>query len=137
MPISLPPAALELLAKRVHGHIVTVSPDGAPQVTLVWMEADGGVLTFNTALERKKARNLQRDPRIVVSVQDPDQPRQYAVFTGTARLTTDGAIAQIDRLAKKYLGVDVYPAHTEAETRVRVDVDVEKIGGLGPWVGQG
>jgi len=135
MTITLPQAALDLLAKKVHGHIITLNRDGTPHVTLVWMEARDGTVSFNTARGRQKARNLARDPRIVVSVQDTENPRQYAVFTGTARLIDEGAIEQIDRLAKKYLGVDLYPAHRPDEARVRVDLDVTRISGTGPWVG--
>ncbi|GMU41410.1 MAG: PPOX class F420-dependent enzyme [Chloroflexota bacterium] len=135
MPITLSDAALALLAKQVHAHVVTLNPDGSPHVTLVWVEARDGTVSFNTARGRKKTRNLERDPRIVVSVQDTDHPRQYAVFAGTARLIDEGAVEQIDGLAKKYLGRDTYPAHRPDEPRVRVDVDVTRISGQGPWVG--
>ncbi|MDA0270248.1 MAG: PPOX class F420-dependent oxidoreductase [Chloroflexi bacterium] len=130
----LPQAAVDLLTREVYAHIVTLNRDGSPHVTLVWVEARDGAVSFNTARGRKKTRNLERDPRIVVSVQDAGNPRQYAVFSGTARLIDEGAIEQIDGLAKKYLGRDVYPAHRPDEPRVRVDVDLERITGMGPWV---
>jgi len=133
--MTLPQAALDLLNNpKAHATIVTLNPSGAPQATLVWIEVIDGVVSFNTAAGRQKPRNLQRDPRILVSVQDPENPRQYAVFEGTARMTEDGADEQIDRLAQKYLGQDKYPYRNPAETRVRVDVDVTAVKGTGPWV---
>lgn len=131
----LPPAAIDLLNHpKAHATVVTVNRDGAPQATLVWVEALDGTVSFNTTAGRQKARNLQRDPRVVVSVQNPENPREYAVFEGTATITEDGADDQIDRLAKKYLGEDKYPWRKPEEQRVRVDVDVTSVKGMGPWV---
>ena len=133
--MSLPPAAIDLLNHpKAHATVVTVNRDGAPQATLVWVEALDGTASFNTTAGRQKARNLQRDPRVVVSVQNPENPREYAVFEGTATITEDGADDQIDRLAKKYLGEDKYPWRKPEEQRVRVDVNVTSVKGMGPWV---
>ena len=133
--MSLPPAAIDLLNHpKAHATVVTVNRDGAPQATLVWVEALDGTVSFNTTAVRQKARNLQRDPRVVVSVQNPENPREYAVFEGTATITENGADDQIDRLAKKYLGEDKYPWRKPEEQRVRVDVDVTSVKGMGPWV---
>lgn len=119
---------------QAHATVVTTNPSGKPQVTLVWAEVVDGVLSFNTAAGRQKERNLKRNPFFVISVQDPENPRQYVVFEGTATISEQGADEQIDRLAKKYLGQDKYPYRSAAEQRVRVDMKVERIKGMGPWV---
>lgn len=133
--MSIPESAAALVNHpQAHATVVTTNPSGKPQVTLVWAEVVDGVLSFNTATGRQKERNLKRNPFFAVSVQDPENPRQYAVFEGTATITEEGSDEQIDRLAKKYLGQDKYPYRSAAEQRVRVDMNVERITGMGPWV---
>lgn len=133
--MTIPQAAIDLLNHPgAHATVVTLNRDGSPQTTLVWVEAVDGVVSFNTASGRQKPRNLERDPRMTVSVQNPENPREYAVFEGTARVTEAGADEQIDRLAQKYLGQDKYPWRQPTETRLRVDLDVTAIKGMGPWV---
>ena len=135
--MTLPQAAIDLLDHpKAHATIITTNSKGQPQVTLVWVEALDGTLSFNTALGRQKVKNLQHNPRLVVSVQNPDALREYAVFEGTANLTEDGADEQIDRLARKYTDEERYPWRKPEERRVRVDVDVRAIKGMGPWVGE-
>ncbi len=131
----LPQAAIDLLNHpQAYATVVTLNRDGAPQATLVWVEAVDGTVSFNTASGRQKPRNLARDSRIVVTVQNPENPREYAVFEGTAEATEAGADEQIDRLAKKYLGEDKYPWRRPDETRLRVDMVVTSVKGMGPWV---
>lgn len=132
--VALPDSALALLELTVYGHVVTRNRDGTPQVTMVWVEADGGDLLFNTAEGRQKVRNLRRDPQIIVSVHDIENPQQYLLVQGTATISSEGADAQVDRLAKKYLGVDSYPWRGRGEQRRMVRVAIERIGGSGPWV---
>lgn len=130
---SLPEPAIELLRRKVYGHVITMNRDGTPQVTMVWVDEDDGDLIFNTAEGRQKVRNLNRDSRVVVSVHDSDHPQRYLLVEGRAELTHEGAEAQIDRLAKKYLDVDVYPAHRPDQPRISVRVRAERIAGGGPW----
>jgi len=130
--VELPESARELLRRNVFAHVATVNTSGWPQLTLVWVDEDDGHLMFNTALGRVKSDNLARDPRVVVTVQDPDQPRRYLRVTGRARLTTDGANDLIDRLSQKYSGRPY--AHREGERRVTVHVIASRVGGQGPWV---
>ena len=83
---------------------------------------------FNTAQGRKKARNLERDARVAVTVIDPDDQYNVVAFRGTViDVTTDGADAHIDALAKKYLGVDTYPMRSEGEVRIIVRVRTDHI----------
>lgn len=138
MAIALPEALKKILSGHAYGHVMTYNPSGTPQLTMVWMDVEGDQPTFNTALGRIKPRNLENDSRIVVSVQDPENPQAYACFYGTANVSEEGADAQIDDLAGRFLGLDNYPFRQEGETRVMVRIAVDKIGGVGPgmkpWV---
>ena len=82
MPIALPQAVRTLLEDKAYGHVVTLSATGQPRVTMVWMDVDGDEVLFNTAEGRKKLQDLRRDPRVIVSVQDRNNPQAYAVFHG-------------------------------------------------------
>jgi PPOX class probable F420-dependent enzyme len=129
MAIALPEPVRGILRDKSYGHVVTFNPSGSPQVTLVWMDVEGDDVLFNTAEGRIKPRNLRRDPRVIVSVQDPSNPRAYAVFRGQATLVEAGADAHIDRLAKKFLDVETYPFRRPGEKRLTVRVKVDQIGG--------
>jgi PPOX class probable F420-dependent enzyme len=131
MPIALSQQIRTLLEDKAYGHVVTFSATGQPRVTMVWMDVDGDEVLFNTAEGRKKPQDLRRDPRVIVSVQDRNNPQSYAVFHGKARLTEEGAGAHIDKLAKRFLGVDKYPG-PPTETRVIVRISVERITGVAP-----
>ena len=80
MPVTLPQSVKKLLLDKAYGHVVTSNAEGKPQVTMVWMDVDGDEVLFNTAEGRRKTQNLRRDPRIIVSVQDRNDPQAYAVF---------------------------------------------------------
>jgi PPOX class probable F420-dependent enzyme len=122
------PAARAIFAKRVLAHVASIGPDGEPNVTPVWVELDGEDILINTALGRAKARNLASDPRVAVSLSDPDDPQSAIAVRGTVvGFTTDGADDVIDRLAKKYLGVDSYPYRREGQIRVNVRIRPDRI----------
>ena len=120
--------ARALIARPVLASLATLNPDGSPQITPLWVDLDGDDVVFNTAQGRKKARNLERDARVAVTVIDPDDAYNVVAFQGTVSdVTTDGADAHIDSLAKKYLGVDSYPMRREGEVRIRVTVRTDHI----------
>ena len=118
----------ELIARPVLASLATLNPDGSPQITPLWVDLDGDDVVFNTAQGRKKARNLERDARVAVTVIDPDDQYNVVAFQGTVTdVATAGADAHIDALAKKYLGVDTYPMRREGEVRIRVTVRTDRI----------
>jgi PPOX class probable F420-dependent enzyme len=128
MADTLSPKARALIARPVLASLTTLGKDGSPQVTPLWIDEDGDDLLFNTAQGRVKARHMERDPRVAVAVVDPDDPYNVVALRGTViDITTDGADAHIDALAKKYLGVDTYPMRTEGEVRVKVRVRTDHI----------
>ncbi len=131
--MELSPELRALLEQKVYGHVITMNRDGSPQVTMVWMNVHNGKASFNTNLARQKARNLKRDPRVMVSVQALENPQQYALLMGTATVTEAGALDHINALAQKYMGTD-YTNLQPGEVRVSVDIDLQQVRGAGPWV---
>jgi PPOX class probable F420-dependent enzyme len=122
------PAARAIFAKRVLAHVASLGPDGEPNVTPVWVELVGEDIQINTALGRAKARNLASDPRVAVSLSDPDDPQNAIAVRGTVvAFTTDGADEVIDRLAKKYLDANSYPFRRVGQVRVNVRIRPDRI----------
>jgi len=120
--------ARALIARPVLASLATLNPDGSPQITPLWVDRDGDDVLFNTAQGRKKARNMEKDARVAVTVIDPDDAYNVVAFQGTViEETTDGADAHIDALAKKYLGVDEYPMRRESEVRIKLRVRTDHI----------
>ena len=113
------------------GTVTTLRADGSPHSTVVWVDMDGDALRFNTARDRAKAKHVLRDPRISVTVIDPQDQYRWVGVTGTAELVDEGADAHIDSLAKKYLGADSYPFRNPEEQRVTVRITIEKVDGIG------
>ena len=98
------PDVRALLDPANHAVISTINEDGSVHSTVVWQEAVDGKLIVNSALGRRWPTNLLRDPRITAVVYAQDNPYTYVMIRGTAVGTTDGADAQISRLAEKYTG---------------------------------
>jgi PPOX class probable F420-dependent enzyme len=132
MAIKIPDSAKKVLEDKAYGHVITFNSKGRPQVTMVWMDVDGDEAVFNTAEGRRKPQNLRADPRIIVSVQNRHEPQSYLVIHGAATLTDAGADSHIDKLAKRFLGVDKYPYRQPGEKRVLVRVKPDRIGGFAP-----
>jgi PPOX class probable F420-dependent enzyme len=120
MPLSADNVAL--LEEPQLAHVATVSPDGRPQVTPVWIDTDGEAVLFNTAKGRVKHRNIENNPWVAISVADRKDDYRVLWLRGRAEFVEDGADAHIDKLAKKYLGADSYPFRKAEETRVIVRV---------------
>jgi len=124
----IPATHADLLTKRSFAHVATLNADGSPQVTPVWVDFDGTNVLINTARGRVKARNLAREPRVALSIADPDNPYRYLGIQGrVVEMTEAGGDAHIDKMAKKYLGRDTYPFRRPGERRVIVKIAPEKI----------
>jgi PPOX class probable F420-dependent enzyme len=103
--------------------VATLMPDGSPHVSTIWIDVDGEDVVFNTSEGRVKLANVRRDPRVSISVFDRDDPYEQVVIHGTVfDVTRQGADEHIDRMAKKYLGLDRYPWREPDERRVIVRV---------------
>jgi PPOX class probable F420-dependent enzyme len=105
-------------------------PDGSPHSTVVWVEEDGGDLLVNTAEGRAKPRHMRADPRVSVTILDPEDPYRWLAVSGTAELSTEGAREQIDRLARKYTDHDEYPWY-RGEQRITVRITPEQVDSTG------
>ena len=85
-------------------------------------------MIFNTAKGRQKDRNIRRDPRVSLSILDPDNPYRYLEVRGRViEITEEGADEHIDKLAKKYLGVDIYPYRQPGEVRLILKIVPERV----------
>jgi len=113
------------------GVVTTLREDGSPHSTIVWVDVEGDKVSFNTALGRAKPKHLKHDPRASVLMVDPDNSFRWVAVSGPAELTEEGADAQIDKLAKKYLGKDEYPWRNPEETRVKILIEPEKVDASG------
>ena len=130
--MDMSPELKALLEKKALGHVITMNRNGSPQVTLVWMDVHNGKPSFNTNTLRQKGPNLSRDQRVMVSVQDPDNPAMYALIEGTAQVSEAGALEHINSIAQKFTGGD-YSNLQPGEVRISVDIDVSRVSGRGPW----
>lgn len=122
----------DLFDKKALASMATIMPGGQPQVTPVWCDFDGENVLVNTAVGRVKDRNLQRDGRVSLALIDPDNPYRYLEVRGNVvDRTEDGADEHINKMAKKYLGVDTYPYRQPGEVRVLYRIKPERLSGMG------
>lgn len=134
----LPQELRELIASGPLAHLSTVNADGSPQVTVVWIGLDGDDVVSGHMDRRLKVRNMERDPRVVLSFDAPRKPgvflAEHAVLRARAAVEpSDGAWDLLDRLTKVYLSpTSTFPAPRGPGFIVRYRV--ERIGGVGPWV---
>lgn len=133
MTMEVPERFRDLFEKKSFGHVATVMPDGQPQTTPVWVDYDGKYVVVNTAVGRQKFENVDREPRVSISIQDPDDPYRYLEIRGRVVETTEeGAEEHIDELAGRYLGKDRYPWREKGERRVLVKIAPEHFTSMGP-----
>lgn len=117
-----------LLQGKNFGYIATLMPDGSPQVTPIWIDTDGEHVIVNTAIGRLKDENVMRDPRVAVAVFDQSNPYNMVTVRGkVVERTANGAEEHIDKMAKKYLGLDKYPGRAPGEKRVLLKIKPDKI----------
>jgi len=110
--------------------LATLMRDSTPQLTPVWFNADGTYILINSAIGRVKDRNMRLNPQVAITIIDPSNPYRYLQIRGrVVEITTQGANEHIDRLAKKYRGLDKYPYHSINEIRVSYKILPEHISG--------
>jgi len=125
---TIPASHADLLTKPAFANLATLNPDGSPQVTPVWVDFDGSHVIVNTARGRVKAKNLAREPRVALAIADPENPYRYLGIQGrVVEMTEQGGDAHIDKMAKKYLGKDSYPARKAGEVRIVVKIEPDKV----------
>ena len=119
-------------------HLVTLNPDGSPQVTIVWIGIEGDEIVSGHLFRHRKVENILRDPRVGLSLEAPGANaigmRNYAVVYGQARITEGGAPELLQRLAYTYVGPGVtFPPTPEPPPGYITRIRVERITGQGPW----
>src|SRR5215216_4027021 len=118
-----------LLDKPNHAVLSTLNADGSVHSTIIWINVEGDTIAFNSARGRVWPANLERDPRVTLTLLNEDDPYEYAVLNGRAVEVDAGIDADqhMDTLAQKYLDQDVYPWRREGEQRVKFQLAPDKI----------
>jgi PPOX class probable F420-dependent enzyme len=119
----LPDDVRELFAARNYAHLATSGPQGPTSVP-IWIDVEGDRLVFFTQSSSRKALNIERDPRVALSIVDRDDPYRQADVRGRAveRLDGEDALAAMDRLSQKYIGAP-FPMRTPETVAYLVEVD--------------
>ena len=122
----IPEKYRDLFSKKAFASLATLMPNGEPQVTPVWVDLEGDHLVINSAKGRQKDRNLRRDPRVSIAIVDPENPYRYLEIRGrVSEITEQGGAPHLDKMAKKYLGVDKYPWSKPGDVRVIYKIQPE------------
>jgi PPOX class probable F420-dependent enzyme len=133
----LPNELRELIASGPLAHLSTINPDGSPQVTVIWIGLDDGAIVSGHMRHSKKLKNIERDPRVVLSFTAPRDHgvvlNPYVVLRARATVeSSDAAWDLLNRLTKTYTSPDAeFPAPKGPGYIVRYEI--EQIGGVGPW----
>jgi len=134
---SLPPELRDLIESGPMAHLSTINADGSPQVSVIWVGLDGDDLVSGHMSRYAKLRNIERDPRVVLSFDAPRAPgvfmNPYAVLRARATVEPrDDTWDLLNRLTKVYVTPDAeFPAPRGPGYTVRYSV--ERVGGVGPW----
>ena len=135
-------AARTLIGRGANATLVTLNPDGSPQVSLVWVQLQPGdhddeLVAAHLSDTYLKVRNVRRDGRVALTIvsHDPAAMMQpYLSVTGTAHIVDGGAPEVLRELAATLAPTADFPpkdAPAGFLTRIRID----KVGGVGPWAG--
>jgi len=137
--MELPASARAVIESGQLAHLVTINPDGSPQLTCIWVGLDGDeIVSAHLGADQRKLRNVVRDPRVGLTIEgieiQPPGLKQYLVVHGRARLEEGGGPELLQRLAHVYLGPDVkFPPMDDPPPGHVMRITVERIGGIGPW----
>ncbi len=125
--VALSDKARALFTTKALGMLGMVSEDGSAQVTPMWITLEGDTPVFNTVIGRSKERIMRRDPRVTLTIVDPDDPYSYVELRGHVEFEEGQAASDtIDALAKKYVGQDTYPWHQPGDVRINCRMVVER-----------
>jgi PPOX class probable F420-dependent enzyme len=135
---SLPDSARAVLESSGLAHLVTLNPDGSPQVTVVWVGLDGDEIVAGHLPEHRKIRNIRNDSRVALSIETNNRNNigltEYLVVYGTARVAEGGAPELLQELAHTYLGPDVrFPPMDNPPPGYITRITVDRVAGVGPW----
>ena len=134
----IPDSAKRILDSQALAHLVTLNSDGSPQVTCAWAGVEGDEIVIATLFDQRKLRNMRRDPRVTLSSETATVNEtgltEYVVVQGRARVTEGGAPELLQQLARTYLGPEVtFPPMSDPPPGFVTRIEVERLGGVGPW----
>jgi PPOX class probable F420-dependent enzyme len=118
----------QLLLGKNFASFATLMRDGSPHVAPTWVDYDGDMVLINTAAGRIKEKNVKLDKRVALSVYDSSNPYNMVTIRGRVKeIVKHNADAHIDRLAKRYLGLDSYPFRNPGEKRIILKIIPERV----------
>jgi PPOX class probable F420-dependent enzyme len=138
---ALPQSAREVLESGALAHLVTINPDGSPQVTCIWVGLEGDEIVSAHLFPQQKLRNIERDPRVALSFEgtgsNPIGMRDYLVIHGRAVIEEGGAPELLQELAQVYVGPGTkFPPMDDPPPGHRLRITVDRILGHGPWAAE-
>ena len=139
--MNLHPEIKALIESGCPAHLVTLNPDGSPQVTLVWVGVEGDHLVTAHLPKNQKVKNVLRDPRVVISLQASTRSEmgltEYAVIYAEAKVEEGGAPELLQKLAGVYMGPGIkFPPMDNPPPGYILRIRVNRIAGVGPWTGK-
>jgi PPOX class probable F420-dependent enzyme len=139
--MKIPQEVIDLIQSGCPAHLVTLNPDGSPQVTLVWIGLEGDEIVAGHLPRNKKVRNIERDGRVAISLEAGTKSAmgltEYVVLYGHARIQEGGAPELLQRLAEVYIGPGVkFPPMENPPAGYVTRIRVDRIDGVGPWTGR-
>ena len=137
--MKLPQPLIDLIKTGRDAHLVTMNKDGSPHVTIVWIGIENGEIVCAHLPRNQKVRNIERDPRVVISIEAPTKSdyklTEYAVLYGEARITEGGAPELLQKLARIYIAPDAkFPPMENPPPGYVTRIQVTRIEGVGPWM---
>jgi PPOX class probable F420-dependent enzyme len=135
----LPDSARAVIESGALAHLVTLNPDGSPQVSCVWVGLDGDEIVCGHLPRHRKVENMERDPRVALSIEGEQSNelglKHYLVVYGRARITEGGGPDLLQRLAETYLGPGIkFPPMPDPPPGYITHITPQRIAGVGPWV---
>jgi PPOX class probable F420-dependent enzyme len=139
--MKIPESIRTLIESGRPAHLVTLNPDGSPQVTVVWIGLEGDEIVVGHLPKHRKVRNILRDGRVAISIETDTKSAmgltEYAVLYGRARIQEGGGPELLQRLAYVYLGPGIkFPPMDHPPKGYVTRIQVDKIDGVGPWTGR-
>ena len=138
---TIPATAQAMLGTDAVAHVWTNNADGSPQVSVVWVVAQADEILFGTDVNSEKAKNLRRDSRVILSIEDVERNergfQRHLVIRGRATIEPGPNPELMDRLARKYTSLRRHPlAMRDSPSAVVVRIAVERLSGVGPWINE-
>ena len=138
---TVPATAQAMLGIDAVAHVWTNNADGSPQVSVVWVVAQGDEILFGTDVNSEKAKNLRRDSRVILSIEDVERNERgfqhHLVIRGRATIEPGPNPELMNRLARKYTSLRRHPlAMPDSPSAVVVRIAVERLSGVGPWINE-